>query len=61
MAEVCSPDHQQLFNPKTRQNNGFVYYTTRMLRNAAMRLGPSSLLSPRHKCTVYDGDDDSPL
>ena len=30
------------------------YYTTRMLRNAAMP-GP---LTPRHKCTVY-GDDDT--
>jgi hypothetical protein len=32
-----------------RQNSGFVYYTTRILRNAAMP-GP---LTPRHKCTVY--------
>ena len=44
-----------LFCQTDRQNSGFTYYTTRMLRNAAMP-GP---LTPKHKCTVY-GDDDSP-
>jgi hypothetical protein len=34
-----------------------VYYTTRILRNAATP-GP---LTPRHKCTVCGDDDDTPL